>query len=465
MKDFEKLYEECVEYQSENNEDDIEQQLFYCINNEYDIEETLVYGFTPFDTFKEILINIKKPKRFIVFGCSIGYQCFYWNKLYPDIPVIGIDLLDFRLEWGSQKVDEYDIKNVTLLHGDFYNFQIEDGDLIWQNNLLFEIDRINDYNVFLFSNFDIQLVSYQNILFDSNFLIDVNSNPIKVSHINKRLETSWTPYQDFYYFYIEKDNEFEFDVDYILPEYRIPESHLKEYEEMLIYKKDIPSKKLKYLYNKNNLKNLFIEMGFEVPTTYLYTTKKIDFSREFTNWNSFVAKPAHRSESVDVFIRKNRSELDYEEMSKNLNRAIEESDFNFFRKKFVDGGVWWKNCEKGIVIEEYIDVIYELKVFVVFGLPIIADLRTGGLEQTRVDFILKNNKYLNWDNEYELIKKLAYELKIDYFRIDFLYDGEKLWASEFAPMPATILPEEIETLIYKNWSRPYLKYYYSNLVL
>jgi hypothetical protein len=465
MNNFEKLYQECVDYQDFYDEDDLEQQIFYSLNSDVDIDDTLVYGFTPFETFKEILLDIKKPKRFIVFGCSTGYQCFYWNKLFPDVPVIGIDLLGIRLEWGTKKVEEYDINNVTLLQGNFFDFQIEDGDLIWQNNLLFDIEQVNDYNVFHFSNFDIQIVSYVDILFDSNFLIDVNSNPIKINSKHRKLETSWSEDQDLFYFYIEKDNDFEFDVDFILPEYRISETYLKEYEDMLIWKKDIHSERLKLLYNKNNLKNLFIDLGFEVPETYLYTNSQMDFTEKLKNLNSFVAKPAHRSESVDVYIKRPEYKCDFVEISKNLNRAIEESDFYFFRKNFVKGGVWWKDCEKGIIIEECIDVVYELKVFVVFGLPIIADLRHSSLEQSRVDFIVKNNKYLNWDKEYELIKKLAIELKIDYFRIDFLYDGEKLWASEFAPMPATILPEEIENIIYKNWSRPYFKHYYSNLVI
>lgn len=465
MKKFEKLYNECVEYQYLHEEEDVEQQLFYCINNDFDFEESLVYGFTPFETFKEILRDIKKPKRFIVFGCSNGYQCFYWNKLFPDVPAIGIDLLDFRLDWGTKKVEEYEIDNVTLIQGSFFDFQIEDGDLVWQNNLLFDIDEINDYNIFLFSNFDIQLISYVNILFDNNFIIDINSNPIKVNHKHKKLETSWTEDQDFFYFYIDKYDEFEFDVNYILPEYIIPEKCLKEYEDMLIFKKDIHSEKLKYLYNKNNLKKLFIESGFDVPKTYLYTTEQMNFAEKLKDLESFVAKPAHRSESVDVYVKSKKTKCNLIELSNHLNDAIYKSDFNFFRKKFVEGGVWWKDCEKGVVIEEYIDVVYELKVFVVFGFPIIADLRQSGLEQTRVDFIIKNNKYLNWDKEYELIKKLAIDLKIDYFRIDFLYDGKKLWASEFAPMPATILPEDIESIIYKNWSRPYFKHYYSKLVI
>ncbi len=38
-------------------------------------------------------------------------------------------------------------------------------------------------------------------------------------------------------------------------------------------------------------------------------------------------------------------------------------------------------------------------------------------------------------------------------------------ASEMAIMPGTDLPEEIEDLIFRNWSRPYLKFYYPNFVL
>ena len=202
MNNFEKLYQECVDYQDFYDEDDLEQQIHYSLNSDIDFDETLVYGFTPFDSFKDILLGIKKPKRFIVFGCSTGYQCFYWNKLFPDVPAIGIDLLYIRLEWGTKKVEEYNIDNVTLLQGNFFDFQIEDGDLIWQNNLLFDIEQLNDYNVFLFSNFDIQIVSYVDILFDSNFLIDVNSNPIKINSKHKKLETSWSEDQDFFYFSI-----------------------------------------------------------------------------------------------------------------------------------------------------------------------------------------------------------------------------------------------------------------------
>jgi hypothetical protein len=465
MNNFDKLYSECVDYQYTHLDDDIQQQLYYCINDDFDFEETLVYGFTPFETFEKVISLVKKPKRIIIFGCSNGYQCFYFNKIYPGVPVIGIDLLDFRLQWGADKVKEYEIDNVTLLKGNFFDFQIEDGDLIWQNNLLFDIESMNDYNIFLFSNFDIQIISYVDILFDDKLLIDVNSKPIRVESINQKLETSWDLKQDFFYFYIQREENFEFDVNYILPEYRVPINKLQDYESMLISKKDIQSEKLKFLFNKNNLKKIFDSVGFNTPETYLYTKTENNFYEILKNYNTFVAKPAHRSESVDIFINSGKYKLDINKISDKLNIAIGKSDFNLFRRNKIDGGVWWKNCEKGILVEQYINVLYELKVFVVFGNPIVGDLRNGNTELYRVSFINKKNKYINWDKEYELIKKLALELKIDFFRIDFLFDGEKLWASELAVMPGTDLPEQIQDMIYKNWSRPYLKFYYPEILL
>ena len=115
---------------------------------------------------------------------------------------------------------------------------------------------------------------------------------------------------------------------------------------------------------------------------------------------------------------------------------------------------------RGIIIEELIDIVYELKIFVVWGSPLIVDLRRGKSEFDRVDFISKENIYLNWDKEYELIEKFAEAIKIDFFRIDFLYDGKKLYASECAFMPSTILPEEIENFIEVRWQRPYYQHYY-----
>ena len=122
-----------------------------------------------------------------------------------------------------------------------------------------------------------------------------------------------------------------------------------------------------------------------------------------------------------------------------------------------------KQCEKGIIVEEFINTIYELKVFVLWGCPLIADLRTGSTEFSRQDFITKDNEYLNWDKEFDLIKKFAEKIKIDFFRIDFLYDGNKLYASECAFMPSTILPDWVTELILSHWRKPYYKFYYPYL--
>ena len=79
-------------------------------------------------------------------------------------------------------------------------------------------------------------------------------------------------------------------------------------------------------------------------------------------------------------------------------------------------------------------------------------------------FKKKYNKYLNWEKEFRLIEEFAKKIKIDFFRIDFLYDGDKLYASECAFMPSTILPENIKDMIGKNWVRTYYEYYYPLLV-
>jgi hypothetical protein len=177
-----------------------------------------------------------------------------------------------------------------------------------------------------------------------------------------------------------------------------------------------------------------------------------------------VAKPAHFSESVDIFIKKNiNQKIDLDYLNLKLNERIDISDKRNWRRDSINVDIDWKDTERGIILEEYINIVYELKVFVVFGEPIIGDLRTGSTELHNVDFIKKENSYLNWDKEYELIKKFAESLKIDFFRIDFIYDGNKLYASELSFMPGTFLPENIKELIGNKLRMPYLKYYYPNL--
>jgi hypothetical protein len=111
-----------------------------------------------------------------------------------------------------------------------------------------------------------------------------------------------------------------------------------------------------------------------------------------------------------------------------------------------------RETEKGIIVEEFIDVKYELKVFVIWGCPLVCDIRTGYNELSRVDFIGESGDLVEWKDEYELIKKLALELKIDFFRVDFLYDGNKLYANECAFVPDTVLPQNIMDLIINKYN-------------
>jgi hypothetical protein len=227
----------------------------------------------------------------------------------------------------------------------------------------------------------------------------------------------------------------------------VPELSLYNYSELNYSRKEVNSEKLKYLYNKNNIKKEFIDIGFNTPELYLYTQNEI--STDDLPKSNYVVKPAHMSWSDHVYI--NTTNID------GINSCLSKST-NRFEPNML------KQCERGIIIEEFINVIYELKVFVLWGCPLIADLRTGNTEFNRKDFITKENDYLNWDKEYELIERFADKIKLDFFRIDFLYDGNKLYASECAFMPSTILPDWVTQLISEKWSRPYCKHYYPFLI-
>ena len=238
-----------------------------------------------------------------------------------------------------------------------------------------------------------------------------------------------------------------FDVDYIDPEFIIKSNQLDDYYSMNGSRRDINSNKLKYLYNKNNIKKEFIQTGFNTPELYLYTQNEISLT-DLSKYNTYVVKPSHMSWSDHVYI--NSVNID------NINYCLH-------KETNRDEPVMLKQCEKGIIVEEFINTVYELKVFVLWGCPFIADLRTGSTEFSRQDFITKDNDYLNWDKEFDLIEKFAEKIKIDFFRIDFLYDGNKLYASECAFMPSTILPTWVTELIFSHWRKPYYKFYYPYL--
>lgn len=465
MTNFEILKEECENYWENHGEEDLSARVNFS-EEDYDTMP-LTWGSTSYQSFLEIVLQVKKPKRFIVFGCSIGYQCFYWNHIFPDIPCIGIDLMRNRVDWGKKMISKYLINNVSLICDDISNFQIQDGDLIWQNNLLFNDKEISIFSEEILKNYDVEIISYKSLkiiesIFDNDdFEIIDKFGQFKLIKSKKmQAVCSWTDNQTIVYYYRYTDN-FQFDVDFVLPEFRIPEKSLKDYTSMNFSKRFVKSEELRLLYNKYNNKLKFIEFGFDVPELYFYTKDKCDLVPILSNLKTFVVKPAHFSESVDVFIKKNiNQEVDYGYVNTKLNERIDISDKGNWRRKPIGMDINWKDTERGIIVEEYINVIYELKVFVIFGEPVIADLRTGHLELHTVNFIKKENSYLNWNKEYELIKSFAESLKIDFFRIDFLYDGNKLYASELTFMPATYLPESIEELLANKLRMPYLKFYY-----
>lgn len=245
----------------------------------------------------------------------------------------------------------------------------------------------------------------------------------------------------------------DIDVDFVIkPEY------LTDFYSLNHTRSDIKSEKLRYLYNKNNIKNEFDSIGFNTPKLYHYSTEKFNIEEFTKNLDKCVIKPAHMSLS-DWVAKKTQNKIIFKNSSNKIDNL---NDFNRCLYLNCDNGEpeMLKKCEKGILIEELIEVKYEVKVFVVWGCPLIVDLRTGSTELNRVDFIFRENDYFNWDKEYELIKKFAKKIAIDFFRIDFLYDGDKLYASECAFMPSTILPDEVEEILADFWKSPYLTHYY-----
>jgi len=234
----------------------------------------------------------------------------------------------------------------------------------------------------------------------------------------------------------------EFDKSYIYKKYQTPLDN--NYKKTLIHKNKIQCNKIKKLYNKNEVKKFFKKYKLNVPKLYYYSTNNINI-KEFIKI-PYVAKPAHMSESNNIFINNPNYELVISNLTKALDQSAKSNEPEML-----------KNTEKGIIIEEYIKTDYEFKVFVLYGCPILGDLRKGSKEWHRIDIIDKNNKYFNWDKEYEICKKIAKDLKIDFFRIDFLYNKEtnKLYANEMAFRPSTLLGIEIEKFIFNKWKQFY----------
>jgi len=222
----------------------------------------------------------------------------------------------------------------------------------------------------------------------------------------------------------------------ILDKYKV--GFKRDYYNTLKLRNKIRCDVLKKLNNKYYAKEYFVKYNFKVPKVIHYTEKQEDL-KEFLI-NRYVAKPAHLSESDGVFINDDNVKHVNQSLNKSLKKSARPTE-----------PLMLKEARKGILIEEYIDYDYELKVFVLYGSPIIADLRRGSKEWHRENFIHQENKYINLDNTYNKIEKISKDLKLDFYRIDFLIKDQDIYASEFAFRPSTLLPADLQRYIYSKW--------------
>ena len=123
------------------------------------------YGTTPFSTFAKIVGGMRKPKRLVILGSSIGWKCFYWNSIYPDIPVVGYDIHEIRHDYACYLGEKHGVENVSFVCGDMSECDFREGDLVWENNICMNKAEVDQINYMLLSSFeDIQIVSYMKIL-------------------------------------------------------------------------------------------------------------------------------------------------------------------------------------------------------------------------------------------------------------------------------------------------------------
>ena len=231
----------------------------------------------------------------------------------------------------------------------------------------------------------------------------------------------------------------QFNYSYVDVKYKTPIE--KDYRKTLWNKNKIECETIKKLYNKYEVKRFFESYELTVPKLYYYTNIERDIEHILSYHKKYVAKPAHMSESDGIFI----NDKNYEKVNKSLNDKLKKTSRSTEPKMM-------KETEKGMLIEEYIEYDYEFKVFVLYGCPIVGDLRNGSKEWHRVDMIDKNNDYFDWDKEYDICKQIAKDLRIDFFRIDFFYKKEdKLYAGEMAFRPSTLLGSKIEEFILSKW--------------
>jgi hypothetical protein len=153
-------------------------------------KDVFIYGSTPYDTAKKLITSIsKEPKRFVVVGTSIGWVNFYWNDIYPNIPTVGLDLHNFRVDYGNELIEKHNLSNIEIIVEDVYKFQFKEGDMVWLSNLCFDSKIVAEFMCDLIKSYkDISLISYR---------------PIKCDGFRHRVKTyklpaSWMPEQPFF---------------------------------------------------------------------------------------------------------------------------------------------------------------------------------------------------------------------------------------------------------------------------
>lgn len=152
----------------------------------FDNVEEITYGQTPLSTFKKLIGLTTTPKRFICLGSSIGWQCFFWNSLFPNIPAIGYEIHELRCGFANYLKDKYEINNVEFRLQDLIEADIQDGDLIWQNNTLIDLKITNVFNFQQLTQLnDLQVISYVPILL--KYLND--ENELRLLHKDGNIRT------------------------------------------------------------------------------------------------------------------------------------------------------------------------------------------------------------------------------------------------------------------------------------
>jgi len=222
----------------------------------------------------------------------------------------------------------------------------------------------------------------------------------------------------------------------ILEKYKV--GFRKNYDQTLKLRNKVQCEIIRNLNNKHSAKIFFTKYNIKVPKLIYYTETEEELDTFIPD--KYVAKPAHLSENKFVFI----NNKDKAFVSLKLNKALKQ-------EAGAREPLMLRKAQRGILIEEYIDYDYELKVFVLYGKPIIADLRKGPKEWSRVTFIDEKNTYVDLKDIYQKICNIAKDLKIDFFRIDFFIKGKDIYGSEFAFRPSTILPLDIKSYIYNQW--------------